>query len=56
MKNVIVVACGALGMCLIAAPAFAAIVNDAINVPEPVSMSLLAGGIVAIATVKRLRK
>jgi len=37
------------------APAFAG-TADAIHVPEPLSMSLLAGGIVAIAAVKRLRR
>lgn len=55
MKNAIVIAVGALGMCLISAQAFAGI-GDAVHLPEPVSLSLLAGGIAAIAAVKRYRK
>jgi hypothetical protein len=56
MKNAILIACGALGMCLMSASAFAGLSTDAINVPEPLSLSLLAGGIAAIAAVKRYRK
>ena len=53
MKNVLLVACGALGLCLMSAPAFA---GNPIPVPEPVSLTLLAGGIAAIAAVKRYRR
>jgi hypothetical protein len=55
MKNFIVIASGALAMCLISAPAFAGL-DDVTHVPEPLSLSLLAGGIAAIAAVKRLRR
>ena len=34
----------------------AALAGTPVNVPEPVSLSLLAGGIVAIAAVKGLRR
>ena len=54
MKNAILIACGALGMCLMSAQAFAG--ADNVNVPEPMSLSLLAGGIAAIAAVKRYRR
>ena len=50
MKNVILIACGA---CLMSMPAFA---GTPINVPEPMSLTLLAGGIAAIAAVKRYRR
>jgi len=53
MRSVVVIACGVLGTCLMSAPAFA---GDAITVPEPVSLTLLAGGIAAIAAVKRYRR
>jgi hypothetical protein len=55
MKNVILIACGALGMCLMSAQAFAG-APDAFSVPEPVSLTILAGGIAAIAAVKRYRR
>lgn len=55
MKNFIVTATSVLAFCLVSAPAFAGI-DDAIAVPEPLSLSLLAGGIVAIAAVKGLRR
>ena len=53
MKNVILIACGA---CLMSMPAFAGTPVDLINVPEPMSLTLLAGGIAAIAAVKRYRR
>jgi hypothetical protein len=40
-------------MLLASAPAYAGLT---LRVPEPVSLSLLAGGIVAIAAVKRLHR
>ena len=42
-----------LGMVLVSGSAIA---GPTISVPEPMSLSLLAGGIVAIAAVKRLRR
>ena len=51
MRTILTIAGVALGMCLVAEPAFAAI-----RVPEPVSMSLFAGGAVAIAAVRALRR
>lgn len=44
----------ALGMVLVSGPAFAGVAS--IRVPEPMSMSLLAGGVLAIAAVKRMRR
>ena len=55
MKNILTRATVALGMLMVSAPAFAGTV-DAVHVPEPLSMSLLAGGIVAIAAVKSMRR
>lgn len=43
-----------LGLLLISAPAFAGI--TIVPVPEPMSLSLLAGGVLAIAAVKRMRR
>lgn len=43
----------ALGVVLVSAPAIA---GNQIVVPEPVSMSLLAGGIAAIAAVRYMRR
>jgi hypothetical protein len=54
MRNVILIACGALGLCMMSAPAFAG--TDGISLPEPMSLTLLAGGIAAIAAVKRYRR
>ena len=54
MKNALLIACGALGMCLMNAQAFAGI--DTVRVPEPVSLTILAGGIAALAVVKRYRR
>ena len=42
-----------LGLSLLSWPALAG--GGAIRVPEPMSMSLLVGGVVAIAAVKRMR-
>jgi len=56
MKNVLTFATIAMGVFMVSAPAFAGISGDALSVPEPVSMSLLAGGIVAIAAVRRMRR
>lgn len=53
MKNFGTLILVSLGLVLVAAPAFAG--NDFVSVPEPMSLSLLAGGVLAIATVKRLR-
>jgi hypothetical protein len=53
MKNILTFATIAMGVLMVSAPAFAG--ADGISVPEPVSMSLLAGGIVAIAAVRRMR-
>jgi PEP-CTERM motif len=55
MKNAILIACGALGMCLMSVQAFAG-TTDSISVPEPLSLTLLAGGVAAIAVVKRYRR
>jgi hypothetical protein len=44
----------ALGMCLMSWPALAG--SPVVRVPEPMSMSLLVGGVFAIAAVKRLRR
>ena len=54
MKNIVTLAAITLGMVLVSGSAFAAL--GPVNVPEPMSMSLLAGGIVAIAAVKRMRR
>jgi hypothetical protein len=57
MKNAILIACGALGLCLMSAQAFAGIPTDDIaKIPEPLTLSLLAGGITAIAAVKHYRR
>ena len=53
MKNILTFIGITVGMLLSSAPAFAGIL---VRVPEPMSMSLLAGGIVAIAAVKRMRR
>lgn len=44
----------AAAMAAISSPAFAGFNN--VQVPEPVSLSLLAGGIVAIAAVKHFNR
>lgn len=53
MRNVLVIAAVTLGMAFVNGSAFAG--GGSLAVPEPISLSLLAGGIVAIAAVKRLR-
>jgi hypothetical protein len=54
MKNFVSLSLLAIGMALISAPAFAGTPPTAL--PEPMSMSLLAGGVLAIAAVKRMRR
>jgi len=54
MKNIVRLSSIAAGLVLVSGSAFAAVVP--VSVPEPMSMSLLAGGIVAIAAVKRMRR
>ncbi len=55
MKNIVPLLTIALGTFLVTGAAYA---GDplAVPLPEPMSMSLLAGGIVAIAAVKRMRR
>ena len=53
MRNVAAVVSVALGMALVSGPAYAGLIT---RVPEPLSLSLLAGGIIAIAAVKRMRR
>ena len=52
MKNLLAMAAVAFGAVMVSAPAFASVQH----LPEPVSLSLVAGGVVAIAAVKRLRR
>ena len=54
MKNILTGAAIALGFVVLSGPAFAG--TFPIKVPEPMSMSLLAGGVLAIAAVKRMRR
>ena len=54
MRNIATSAIVTIGMILASGSAFAGI--PSVSVPEPMSMSLLAGGIVAIAAVKRMRR
>lgn len=51
MRNILTIAGAALGMSLLAGPAFATV-----TVPEPVSMSLVAGGAAVIAAVRMMRR
>jgi hypothetical protein len=53
MKSILTTVALTLGAILISG---AALAGDPIAVPEPISLSLLAGGIVAIAAVKGLRR
>lgn len=55
MRNVLTFVAVAFGMAIVSGPAFAA-VEDSFSVPEPMSMSLLIGGVVAIAAVRRMRR
>jgi hypothetical protein len=50
MKNTLTIAAVAFGMLMVTAPAFAQV---RAVVPEPMSLSLLAGGVAVIAAVKR---
>ena len=52
MRNIIVTVTIAAAAARVALPAFA---GPEVRVPEPVSLSLLAGGIAAIAAVRHLR-
>lgn len=52
MKNLLAIAAVAFSAVMVSAPAFASVQP----LPEPLSLSLLAGGVVAIAAVKRLRR
>lgn len=56
MRNFLTITAIALGTFMMSVPAFAGFTTDAIHVPEPISMSLLVGGIAAIAAVKRMRR
>ena len=53
MKRIGAIAVLAAAMAATSAPALAGI---AVHVPEPLSLSLLAGGIVAIAAVKHFHR
>lgn len=53
MKNILTAVAVAIGFVVLSGPAFAGSVT---HVPEPMSLSLLAGGIAAIAAVKRFRR
>jgi hypothetical protein len=53
MKNILAVSLFVAGALLLSAPAFA---GPQVQVPEPMSMSLLAGGIVAIAALRHRRR
>ena len=52
MKNLFAIAALAFGAVMVSAPAFASVQP----LPEPLSLSLVAGGVVAIAAVRRLRR
>jgi hypothetical protein len=53
MKNILAIVAVAFGAVMVSAPAFAAAVQP---LPEPISFSLVAGGMVALAAVKRMRR
>ncbi len=55
MKNIVSLLTIALGTVLASGAAYAG-EPPTVPLPEPMSMSLLAGGIVAIAAVKRMRR
>ena len=55
MRNFLTMAAVTLATLVVSAPAFAGF-QDAISIPEPLSLSLLAGGIVTIAAVRRMRR
>jgi hypothetical protein len=52
MRNIVALIGVAAGMLLVSSPAFA----RPIAVPEPFSLSLLAGGVVALAAVRHMRR
>lgn len=54
MKNIATLVLSALGMALMSGAAIAG--PTVTNVPEPMSMSVLAGGVLVIAAVKRMRR
>ncbi len=54
MKNIAALVLTALGMVLMNGSAIAGPLVT--HVPEPMSMSILAGGVLAIAAVKRMRR
>ena len=56
MKNAIISVTATLAALLASGPAFAGDPCVVVPVPEPVTMSLLAGGILAIAAVKGMRR
>lgn len=53
MKSIFSIMALASAGVLVCAPAFAAAVQP---LPEPFSLSLVAGGVVALAAVKRMRR
>jgi len=53
MRNIVALIGVTAGMLLVSGPAFA---GNPIAVPEPVSLSRLAGGVVALAAGRHLRR
>lgn len=53
MKNLVVITALGAAMAAFTSPAFAAIT---IRVPEPISLTLVAGGVAAIAVVRHIRR
>jgi len=56
MRNAIMSVGATLAVLLASAPAFAGEPCFVVPVPEPMTMSLLAGGILAIAAAKGIRR
>jgi len=54
MKNIVTLGVMAVGFVFVSGAAIAGV--PPVHIPEPMSMSLLAGGIVVIAAVKRMRR
>jgi len=54
MKNIVTLGVMAVGFVFVSGSAIAGV--PPVHIPEPMSMSLLAGGIVVIAAVKRMRR
>lgn len=52
MKNLVLITALAAAMAAITSPAFASVTR----VPEPMSLSLIAGGVAAIAAVRLARR